>query len=251
MDSLGNGQTLIVGQSLRRVDETRKQLAAVLIFGSLAAIAAAVIVAWWLVRAGLRPLRRVEASAAAITDSDLDLRVPGGDQPTEVGNLAAALNEMLDRLQLSSEEREQTLSELRASESRMRRFVADASHELRTPIAATAAYAELFEHGARDRPQDLDRAMSGIRRETSRMAGLVDDLLLLARLDEHRHWPGAVDLVELDLARQRRADGDRPTMASGSARWSVKATPARQSTSRRRSHAGRNAVRGRTVNRGQ
>ena len=161
VDPLGNGQTLVVGQSLRRVDETREQLAAVLIFGSLAAIAAAVIVAWWLVRAGLRPLRRVEARAAAITDSDLDLRVPGGDQPTEVGNLAAALNEMLDRLQLSSEEREQTLSELRASESRMRRFVADASHELRTPIAATAAYAELFEHGARDRPEDLDRADVG------------------------------------------------------------------------------------------
>jgi len=201
VDPLDNGQTLIVGQSLRRVDETRKQLAAVLILGSLAAIAVAVIVAWWLVRAGLRPLRRVEASATAITDSDLDLRVPGADQPTEVGNLAAALNDMLDRLQLSSEEREQTLSELRASESRMRRFVADASHELRTPIAATAAYAELFEHGARDRPEDLDRAMSGIRRETSRMAGLVDDLLLLARLDEHRPLAEEpVDLTELVFA---------------------------------------------------
>ena len=201
VDPLTDGKTLIVGQSLRRVDETRQQLAAVLILGSLAAIAAAVIVAWWLVRAGLRPLRRVEASAAAITDSELDLRVPGADQPTEVGNLAAALNAMLDRLQLSSEEREQTLEELRASESRMRRFVADASHELRTPIAATAAYAELFEHGARDRPEDLDRAMSGIRRETDRMAGLVDDLLLLARLDEHRPLTEEpVDLTEVVFA---------------------------------------------------
>ena len=201
IDQLGDGTTLIVGQSLHRVDETRRQLVAVLLFGSLAAIAAAVALAWWLVGAGLRPLRRVEASAAAITDSDLDLRVPGADQPTEVGNLAAALNEMLDRLQLSSEEREQTLSELRASESRMRRFVADASHELRTPIAATAAYAELFEHGARDHPADLDRAMSGIRRETSRMAGLVDDLLLLARLDEHRPLADeSVDLTELVFA---------------------------------------------------
>ena len=201
VDPLADGRTLIVGQSLRRVDETREQLAAVLILGSLAAIAAAVIVAWWLVRAGLRPLRRVEASAAAITDSDLDLRVPGADRPTEVGNLAAALNAMLDRLQLSSEERERTLEELRASETRMRRFVADASHELRTPIAATAAYAELFEHGARDRPEDLDRAMSGIRRETDRMAGLVDDLLLLARLDEHRPLTEEpVDLTEVVFA---------------------------------------------------
>jgi two-component system, OmpR family, sensor kinase len=201
VDPLTDGQTLIVGQSLRRVDETRRQLVAVLIFGSLAAIAAAVVVAWWLVRAGLRPLRRVEVSAAAISDSDLDLRVPGADQPTEVGNLAAALNAMLDRLQTSSEEREQTLSELRSSEARMRRFVADASHELRTPIAATAAYAELFEQGARDHPEDLDRAMSGIRRETGRMAGLVDDLLLLARLDEHRPLAEEpVDLTEVVFA---------------------------------------------------
>ncbi|TFH14415.1 MAG: HAMP domain-containing histidine kinase [Acidimicrobiales bacterium] len=215
IDQLGDGTTIIVGQSLHRVDETRRQLVAVLLFGSLAAIAAAVALAWWLVGAGLRPLRRVEASAAAITDSDLDLRVPGADQPTEVGNLAAALNEMLDRLQLSSEEREQTLSELRASESRMRRFVADASHELRTPIAATAAYAELFEHGARDHPADLDRAMSGIRRETSRMAGLVDDLLLLARLDEHRPLADeSFDLTELVFAAIDAAKTVDPTRPS-------------------------------------
>ena len=68
----------------------------------------------------------------------------------------------------------------------MRRFVADASHELRTPITATAAYAELFERGARDRPDDLERAMTGIRTETARMADLVEDLLLLAQLDEGR-----------------------------------------------------------------
>jgi two-component system, OmpR family, sensor kinase len=215
VDPLGDGTTLIVGQSLHRVDETRRQLVAVLLLGSLAAIAAAVAVAWWLVGAGLRPLRRVEASAAAISESDLgDLRVPGADQPTEVGHLAAALNEMLDRLQQTSDEREQTLSELRASESRMRRFVADASHELRTPIAATAAYAELFEQGARDRPEDLDRAMSGIRRETSRMAGLVDDLLLLARLDEHRPLAEeSVDLTELVFAAidaARTVDPGRP-----------------------------------------
>jgi two-component system OmpR family sensor kinase len=215
VDPLGDGTTLIVGQSLHRVDETRRQLVAVLLLGSLAAIAAAVAVAWWLVGAGLRPLRRVEASAAEITGSDLgDLRVPGADEPTEVGKLATALNAMLDRLQQTSEEREQTLSELRASESRMRRFVADASHELRTPLAATAAYAELFEQGARDRPEDLERAMSGIRRETGRMAGLVDDLLLLARLDERRPLTQEpVDLTEVVFAAidaARTVDPDRP-----------------------------------------
>ena len=96
----------------------------------------------------------------------------------------------------------------------MRRFVADASHELRTPIAATAAYAELFEQGARDHPEDLDRAMSGIRRETGRMAGLVDDLLLLARLDERRPLAEEpVDLTEVVFAAidaARTVDSDRP-----------------------------------------
>ncbi len=202
IDPIEGRQTLIIGQSLHNVNETRRQLLAVLVFGSLAAIAAAVAVAWWLVGAGLRPLRRVEASAAAITDSALGgHRVPGADQPTEVGNLAAALNAMLDRLQSASEEREQTLAEVRASESRMRQFVADASHELRTPIAATAAYAELFEHGARDHPADLERAMSGIRNETGRMATLVDDLLLLARLDEQRPLAlGRLDFTEIVFA---------------------------------------------------
>jgi two-component system OmpR family sensor kinase len=80
----------------------------------------------------------------------------------------------------------------------MRRFVGDASHELRTPLAATAAYAELFERGARNHPDDLERAMTGIRSETARMTQLVDDLLLLAELDEHRPVSMAeVDLVEV------------------------------------------------------
>ena len=154
-----------------------------------------------MLRAGLTPLRRVESSAAAITDSALaDQRVPGADDHTEVGRLAGTLNAMLDRLQEASDEREHSLRSLRESETRMRRFVADASHELRTPVAATAAYAELFEHGARDRPADLERAMAGIRRETGRMGELVDDLLLLARLDEHRPLvTEEVDLTELVL----------------------------------------------------
>ena len=105
---------------------------------------------------------------------------------TEVGRLATAINRMLDRLQGAFDQREQDLVTLQESEARMRQFVADASHELRTPITATAAYAELFERGARDRPDDLERAMTGIRSETARMADLVEDLLLLAQLDEGR-----------------------------------------------------------------
>ncbi len=133
---------------------------------------------------------------------------------TEVGSLARALNAMLDRLDLAREERERTLVALQASETRMRQFVADASHELRTPIAATAAYAELFESGARDHPADLERSMAGIRNETARMSGLVDDLLLLARLDERRPFIlERVDLTEVVLEAvdaARLLEPDRP-----------------------------------------
>ncbi len=202
VDPMGNGQVLVVGESLHEVRETQQRLLAVLVTGSVAAIAAASVLAWWLLRAGLRPLRRVELAAADITEHALaDQRVPGANTTTEVGRLATALNAMLDRLQVASQEREATLVELRDSEARMRRFVADASHELRTPIAATSAYAELFEQGAHDRPDDLRRAMTGIRNETGRMSELVDDLLLLARLDENRPLSAEpVDVTELVLA---------------------------------------------------
>ena len=202
VDPLRTGATLLVGQSLEEVDETRSQLLGVLVGASAAAIAATLGLAWWLINIGLRPLRSVEASAAAITDEDLgDARVPGASQTTEVGRLAQALNAMLERLDRARAEREDTVNALRASEARMRQFVADASHELRTPMAATAAYAELFDAGARDRPADLERAMSGIRAETARMSELVDDLLLLARLDEQRPLEiETIDLTEIVLA---------------------------------------------------
>ncbi len=196
VEPLEDGSSLIVGQTLHEVEETRSTLITVLILASIAAVIVATALGWWLIGAGLAPLRRVEASAAQINDSALDHeRVPGAGSTTEVGRLAAALNAMLDRLQDSSDQRESTVEELRRSEARMRQFVADASHELRTPIAATAAYAELFEQGARERPEDLARAMTGIRNETARMGELVDDLLLLARLDEKR--PLGADVVDL------------------------------------------------------
>lgn len=196
VDGLRNGSTLIVGQSLHEVNETQQRLLLALVVASLAAIAAVLVAARWLIGAGLRPLRAVESSAAAITDQRLgDQRVPGADQRNEVGSLARALNAMLDRLDAARDEREATLAELRSSEARMRQFAADASHELRTPIAATAAYAELFEKGASKQPADLERSMAGIRNETARMTGLVDDLLLLARLDERR--PLSMETVDL------------------------------------------------------
>ena len=201
VEKLSSGDTLVVGKPLHEVNETRRRLLVVLLVATAAALGLVFAIAWSLVRVGLRPLRRVETSAAAISDHELsDYRVPGAAEPTEVGGLARALNAMLDRLDAARAERERTMAELRVSEDRMRRFVADASHELRTPVAAAAAYAELFEGGARDHPADLDRAMAGIRRETARMGELVDDLLVLARLDEGRPLgDGAVDLTEIVL----------------------------------------------------
>ena len=137
-----------------------------------AVIAALVALALWIVRLGLRPLREIELTADAITAGDLSRRVDHPDPQTEVGRVGSALNTMLDQIE--------------ASDRRLRRFIADASHELRTPLAAVRAYAELFGRGASAHPEDLERSMSGITREAERMSLLVDDLLLLARLDEGR-----------------------------------------------------------------
>ena len=150
------------------------------------ALIAAMVLGWWLVRVGMHPLRVMERTAEAISKGQLDQRVPGELARTEVGRLARALNVMLNRIEEAFSERDHTEAELRHSEARMRQFVGDASHELRTPLAAVSAYAELFERGASTRPEDLQRVMTGIMIETARMGSLVEDLLLLARLDEGR-----------------------------------------------------------------
>ena len=154
----------------------------------LAVTAGALVLAlaggWWLVRLGLRPLEDVERTADSIAAGNLDQRVPGADDTTEVGRLARALNVMLERIESAFSARLASEARLQESDRHLRQFVADASHELRTPIAAVAAYAELFERGASERPTDLPRVLTGIRAETARMERLVDDLLTLARLDE-------------------------------------------------------------------
>jgi two-component system OmpR family sensor kinase len=154
----------------------------------LAVTAGALVLAlaggWWLVRLGLRPLEDVERTADAIAAGNLDQRVPGADDTTEVGRLARALNVMLERIEAAFAARLASEARLKESDRHLRQFVADASHELRTPIAAVAAYAELFERGASTNAEDLPRVISGIRSETGRMERLVTDLLELARLDE-------------------------------------------------------------------
>ena len=163
---------LLLAAPLRSEDSTLHRLFLVELLVTAIVLAALAAVGLWIVRLGLRPLRRIEQTAEAITAGDLSRRVDHPDPQTEIGRVGSALNEMLDRIE--------------ASDLRLRRFIADASHELRTPLAAVRAYAELFGRGAATHPEDLERSMSGIKRESERMSLLVDDLLLLARLDEGR-----------------------------------------------------------------
>ncbi|HEY1446589.1 MAG TPA: HAMP domain-containing sensor histidine kinase [Acidimicrobiales bacterium] len=180
----GATDVLVQAQPLTDQDSTLHTLFLTELAVTAGAIVLALFGGWWLVRLGLRPLEDVEATADAIAAGNLDQRVPGADEPTEVGRLARALNVMLERIQNAFDARVRSESRLKQNEQHLRQFVADASHELRTPIAAVSAYAELFERGAGTRSEDLPRIAAGIRTETERMDRLVSDLLTLARLDE-------------------------------------------------------------------
>jgi two-component system OmpR family sensor kinase len=195
---LNDGNVLIVAQSLEPTGETLHRLLVIELAVSGAAVIIALFAGFWLVRVGLRPLRDMETTAESIAAGNLTERVPGENGTTEVGRLARSLNIMLTRIEAAFSARLASERRLRASEARLRRFVADASHELRTPIAAVSAYAELFGRGASEKKEDLERLMGGIRTETSRMEQLVADLLILARLDEGRPMERrSVDLVAL------------------------------------------------------
>jgi two-component system OmpR family sensor kinase len=171
---------------------------------------------WWTVRRSLRPVDRMVDTAAAIAGGDLTRRVPDTDTSTELGRLGDALNEMLAHI-------EQAIAAERDAQERLRRFVADASHELRTPVAAIAGYTELRRRGGLADPKDLDRALNRIEAEARRMQHLVEDLLLLARLDQTQPLERAtVDLTNIvtdAIADHRAIDPDRPITlnSSGSA----------------------------------
>jgi two-component system OmpR family sensor kinase len=146
-------------------------------------------VSWWLIRRGMRPVDRMVDTAAAIADGDLSRRVPDANPRTELGRLGHALNEMLAQIESALEARS-------ASEARLRRFVADAAHELRTPLTSLRGYAELYRQGALSDEAGVTNAMGRIEAEGGRMSRLVDDLLLLARMDQQR----ALETKPVDLA---------------------------------------------------
>jgi two-component system OmpR family sensor kinase len=171
--------TLVVAIPLTEVDDTLQRLLVVELLVGGGVLLLVAIAARYVVRVGLRPLEGIGETAAAIAAGDLTRRVEPTDERTEIGQLGRSLNAMLAQIEVAFEER-------RASESRLRRFVADASHELRTPLTSIRGYAELFRRGAESRPEDLEKSMARIEAEASRMGILVDDLLLLARLDQGR-----------------------------------------------------------------
>ncbi|RFU43018.1 HAMP domain-containing protein [Actinomadura logoneensis] len=195
-----SGDVVVVGRNLKDVRDTVRQLVTiditvgVLVLGGLGALAALVVTA------SLRPLRTMEATAEAIARGDLSRRVPDADPATEVGRLGASFNSMLSQIEAafgaqarseaaarrSEEAARRSEENALRSEERMRRFVADASHELRTPLTAIRGFAEFYRQGAARSPAELDRLIGRIEETASRMGLLVEDLLLLARLDRQR-----------------------------------------------------------------
>lgn len=186
-----SGATTVLALPLDGVDEAVRRLVAVEAAAVLAVLAVLGLVTWWVIRLGVRPVQRMTETAGAIAAGDLSRRVPEGAVGTEAGDLGVALNGMLGRI-------EEAFDERAASEARLRQFVADASHELRTPVATIRGYAELYRAGALGQPAELDDAMRRTEQEAVRMGSLVDDLLHLARLDQGRPLERAsVDLVQL------------------------------------------------------
>ena len=203
----GSGGTLfiITAVDVTSVYSTIGHLISIDLIVSLIVLTVLAIVGVALVRRSLRPLVEIEQTAQDIAAGDLSRRVPEWDERTEVGRLGRSLNTMLDQVENAFRDRADSEAAARRSEVRMRQFVADASHELRTPLTTIRGFAELYrqrgglENGAGGIPRaDLDRIMRRLEQEASRMGVLVEDLLLLARLDQQRPLDSRpVDLLTL------------------------------------------------------
>ncbi len=200
------GKTVIAAVSLKSEVNTLARLVTFnIVVGAIVLTILAVVAAVVLTRS-LRPLRRIASTADAIVAGDVAARVPEEPRRTEVGRVATAFNRMLD-------ENEAALAQRDATESKLRQFLADASHELRTPLTSIRGYAELFRRGASQRPEDLVTVMRAIEDESTRMSLLVDDLLLIARLDDGRpleRKPVALDdIAEAAVKSARAIEPDR------------------------------------------
>jgi len=212
--SLGVVETVVFAIPLADMESTLGQLLQLELLVGLAVVAATAVLALLLVRVGLRPLERMEVVAQHIAGGDLSRRVEPATPKTEIGRLGIALNTMLNQI-------ESAFAERTASNTRLRRFVADASHELRTPLTSIRGYSEMLRRGASESPVDSELARRRIEEEAVRMSTMVDDMLLIARLDQGRPLdmkPVDLQKIVLDaaadarvVAPQRTIELDAPT----------------------------------------
>ena len=182
------GGLVVVAAPLDDVEASMRRLVTVEIAAGALVFLVLALITWWVLRLGVRPLHRMTAAATAVADGALDERIPDAPGGTEAGDLGRALNTMLERIS-------GLLGERAASEQRLRRVLSDASHELRTPVTTIRGYAELYRCGGLDDAAALDAAMARTESEAVRLGRLVEDMTLLARLDERR----APVLEDIDL----------------------------------------------------
>ena len=184
--SLGS---VIVAQSLSDFDKTTRQIGIVfLIIGGLVLLFIA-FASRQVIKLSMRPLEKIEATAEKIAGGDLSARLDNFEPDTEVGRLSTSLNQMLSRI-------EESFTARTESESKLRRFVADASHELRTPLTSIRGFAELHRQGAVPEGEKTKELISRIEKESMRMGSLVEDLLMLARMDQSRE----IVMADVDLS---------------------------------------------------
>jgi two-component system OmpR family sensor kinase len=211
LDTTGESYGKVVtGISLTPVTNTLAQIERIVLLGSAVVVLLIGAGVFLVLRRGLRPIEAMAAQADRITAGDLADRVTPHNRRSEVGRLGAALNGMLTRIEASVRERE-------ASQERTRQFFADASHELRTPIASLLANAELHQHGALTEPAQVTEVMRRMALETQRMGRLVDDMLRLARLGQH---PGQ-DREPIDLTALVNDCAERVRITDPARRWRV------------------------------
>jgi two-component system OmpR family sensor kinase len=213
-----NGDTvsgsLAIAEDVTSVYRTTGQLASIDLIVGLVVLALLGLIGIVVIRSSLRPLKEIEATAGAIAAGDLTRRVPERDPTTEVGSLGRSLNAMLSQIETAFDAQSESEESARRSEARMRQFVADASHELRTPLTAIRGFAEYYRQrggvesaaeaaraaaaNGKLSPEDLDRIMRRVEQESARMGVLVEDMLMLARLDQQRPLDrNTVDLLTL------------------------------------------------------
>lgn len=212
------GVIVAIAAPMAGVDAAIAALVRTLVLVGVLATVAMLVVAWVVVRRGLLPLERISRTADQIAAGDLSHRAGVAHDGTEVGRLGTAFDAMLDQIEASFG-RQQAALELQArSEERLRRFAADASHELRTPLTALRGYADLYRAGGLSDPVELSAAMDRIGTESRRMSALVDDLLLLARLDQGRavrHEPVDLSRIAEDAIGDARAlEPERPIVGA-------------------------------------